>query len=295
MRRPLAALAASLLVLTAVMASTASASSSLRVGHLRRRDGPLRRARPGLPAAREHRRPPRPGQPLVVGPRDPGRDPEAAATRRPERPGVQLGHVRPDGALRDRQRDAAGLLDPRDAAVGERGEGLERRPDECPRPAAVRGRGPASLQRHVRQRGRRHPAAREPLDGVERAEQPRLPQAAVPSRRGTTWTIQSGRDYAKMCNAIVQGIKSIQRTSKVACGGTAPRGNNNPNSSRPSVSPLPFARAMKAGGAAGFRRLRPSPVLELPRGDARRRSRPASAASSRPPSRSATSTRSCRS
>jgi hypothetical protein len=71
-------------------------------------------------------------------------------------------------------------------------------------------------------------------------------------RTGTTWTIQSGRDYAKMCNAIVQGIKSIQRTSKVACGGTAPRGNNNPNSSRPSVSPLPFARAMKAGGAAGF-------------------------------------------
>jgi hypothetical protein len=71
-------------------------------------------------------------------------------------------------------------------------------------------------------------------------------------RVGKTWTIQSGRDYAKMCNAIVQGIKSIQRTSKVACGGTAPRGNNNPSSSRPSVSPLPFARAMKAGGAAGF-------------------------------------------
>ncbi len=71
-------------------------------------------------------------------------------------------------------------------------------------------------------------------------------------RVGTTWTIQSGRDYAKMCNAIVQGIKSIQRSSKVACGGTSPRGNNNPNSSRPSVSPLPFARAMKAGGAAGF-------------------------------------------
>ena len=71
-------------------------------------------------------------------------------------------------------------------------------------------------------------------------------------RSGKTWTIQSGRDYAKMCNAIVQGIKSVQRTSKVACGATAPRGNNNPNSSRPSVSPLPFLRAMKAGGAKGF-------------------------------------------
>ena len=71
-------------------------------------------------------------------------------------------------------------------------------------------------------------------------------------RTGKTWAIQSGRDYAKMCNAVVQGIKSVQRSSKVACGATGPRGNNNPNSSRPSVSPLPFARAMKAGGATGF-------------------------------------------
>ena len=71
-------------------------------------------------------------------------------------------------------------------------------------------------------------------------------------RTGKTWTIQSGRDYAKLCNAIVQGIKSVQRSSKVACGATGPRGNNNPNSSRPSVSPIPFLRAMKAGGAKGF-------------------------------------------
>jgi hypothetical protein len=71
-------------------------------------------------------------------------------------------------------------------------------------------------------------------------------------RTGKTWAIQSGRDYAKMCNAVVQGIKSVQRSSKVACGATGPRGNNNPNSSRPSVSPIPFLRAMKAGGATGF-------------------------------------------
>jgi hypothetical protein len=71
-------------------------------------------------------------------------------------------------------------------------------------------------------------------------------------RAGKTWTIQSGRDYAKICNAVVQGIKSVQRSSKVACGATGPRGNNNPNSSRPSVSPIPFLRAMKAGGAKGF-------------------------------------------
>jgi hypothetical protein len=71
-------------------------------------------------------------------------------------------------------------------------------------------------------------------------------------RAGKTWAIQSGRDYAKMCNAVVQGVKSIQRSSTVACGATGPRGNNNPNSSRPSVSPLPFLRAMKLGGAKGF-------------------------------------------
>ena len=71
-------------------------------------------------------------------------------------------------------------------------------------------------------------------------------------RAGKGWTIESGRAYAKICNAVVQGIKSVQRSSKVACGATGPRGNNNPNSSRPSVSPLPFLRAMKAGGAKGF-------------------------------------------
>jgi hypothetical protein len=71
-------------------------------------------------------------------------------------------------------------------------------------------------------------------------------------RTRTVWTIQSGRDYAKICNAVVQGVKFAQRSSKVACGATSPRGNNNPNSSRPSVSPLAFARAMKAGGARGF-------------------------------------------
>jgi Glycosyl hydrolase catalytic core len=71
-------------------------------------------------------------------------------------------------------------------------------------------------------------------------------------RSGRGWTIQSGRDYAKICNAVVQGVKSVRRSSRVACGATGPRGNNNPSSSRPSVSPIPFLRAMKAGGAKGF-------------------------------------------
>ena len=48
-------------------------------------------------------------------------------------------------------------------------------------------------------------------------------------RSGKTWVIQSGRDYARICNAIVQGVKLARRASKVACGATAPKGNNNPN------------------------------------------------------------------
>ncbi|MGH7128598.1 MAG: hypothetical protein ACREIV_08505, partial [Planctomycetaceae bacterium] len=71
-------------------------------------------------------------------------------------------------------------------------------------------------------------------------------------RKGKRWVIQSGRDYARICNAVVKGIKTVERSSKVACGATAPRGNNNPNSKRTSVSPLPFLRAMKKGGARGF-------------------------------------------
>jgi hypothetical protein len=42
------------------------------------------------------------------------------------------------------------------------------------------------------------------------------------------------------------------KRSQVACGVTAPRGNNSARSSRASVSPIPFLRAMKAAGAKGF-------------------------------------------
>ena len=65
--------------------------------------------------------------------------------------------------------------------------------------------------------------------------------------------IQSAIDYAKICNAIVKGVrKTTIGASKVACGVTGPRGNNNPNSSRPATSPLAFLRAMKKAGARGF-------------------------------------------
>lgn len=74
-------------------------------------------------------------------------------------------------------------------------------------------------------------------------------------RVGGRYVIQSARDYAKICNAVVTGVRRARPealTSKVACGVTAPRGNNRATSSRASVAPLQFARAMKAAGAKGF-------------------------------------------
>jgi hypothetical protein len=41
-------------------------------------------------------------------------------------------------------------------------------------------------------------------------------------------------------------------SERVACGGTAPRGNNNPSSTRPSISPLAFLRATKKAGLKTF-------------------------------------------
>jgi hypothetical protein len=72
-------------------------------------------------------------------------------------------------------------------------------------------------------------------------------------RVGSSWVIVSARNYAKMCNAVYSGIKLVTvGASRVACGVTGPRGNNNPRSGRASVSPVPFLRAMKAAGAKSF-------------------------------------------
>jgi Glycosyl hydrolase catalytic core len=72
-------------------------------------------------------------------------------------------------------------------------------------------------------------------------------------RVGSRWVIESAVQYAKICNAIYNGVHSTGLTSeRVACGVTAPRGNNDPSSSRPSVSPLAFLRAVKADGLVTF-------------------------------------------
>jgi Glycosyl hydrolase catalytic core len=65
---------------------------------------------------------------------------------------------------------------------------------------------------------------------------------------------QAAKNYAKICNAIVAGVHAPAALTgeKVACGVTAPRGNNNPRSRRQSISPIPFVRQMKRFGARGF-------------------------------------------
>jgi hypothetical protein len=73
------------------------------------------------------------------------------------------------------------------------------------------------------------------------------------ARSGGRWVPQAARDYARICNAIYSGIHSTSfKNEKVACGVTAPRGNNSPGSLRSSISPLVFLRAAKAAGMRRF-------------------------------------------
>jgi len=85
--------------------------------------------------------------------------------------------------------------------------------------------------------------------------EPNNPIFLTPQYRRTVsgWAIQSAVDYAKICNAIYGGIHgTLLANERVACGVTAPRGNNNPSTARPSVSPLAFLRAAKKAGLRTF-------------------------------------------
>jgi hypothetical protein len=77
---------------------------------------------------------------------------------------------------------------------------------------------------------------------------------------GGKWVVQSAVTYAKMCNAVYRGVhgvlispqKGLIKNEKVACGVTDPKGNDNPNSSRPSVDPLTFLTSAKKAGMGPF-------------------------------------------
>ncbi|MEP6909357.1 MAG: glycosyl hydrolase [Actinomycetota bacterium] len=71
----------------------------------------------------------------------------------------------------------------------------------------------------------------------------------VPAGRGH-YKLSSPRIYAQMCNSIWSGVHLTGLAGeKVACGVTAPRGNNTGTQPRASVSPLIFLRGMKRAGA----------------------------------------------
>jgi hypothetical protein len=73
------------------------------------------------------------------------------------------------------------------------------------------------------------------------------------ARIGGRWTIRSAADYAKICAAVYAGVHAVPAAGElVGCGVTGPRGNNNPLSTRPSVSPVAFLRALKSAGLRQF-------------------------------------------
>jgi hypothetical protein len=99
--------------------------------------------------------------------------------------------------------------------------------------------------------GRPLPAVRDWLAWNE----PNNPVFLTPQyqRVGGVWVMESAIQYAKICNAIYAGIHAAQVTGeRVACGGTAPRGNNQPGSARASTSPIAFLRAVKQAGLLTF-------------------------------------------
>ncbi len=72
-------------------------------------------------------------------------------------------------------------------------------------------------------------------------------------KTATGYVIQSATDYAHICNAVYNGIHgTLIAGERVACGETAPRGNNDPSSVRPSISPIAFLRAVKKAGLKTF-------------------------------------------
>src|SRR3954454_13079167 len=92
--------------------------------------------------------------------------------------------------------------------------------------------------------------------------EPNLTLGLVPQWRKVRghWIAQSAVDYARICNAVTDGIHAtLIRNERVACGVTAARGNNNPRGKRQSVSPIAFMRAMKKAGAQGFDAYAPHP------------------------------------
>ena len=106
------------------------------------------------------------------------------------------------------------------------------------------------LERFARAAALRYPSVRLWLAWNE----PNNPIFLTPQyrRAGGRWIVQSASDYARICRAIYDGVHSAGKRETVGCGATAPRGNDAPRSSRPSIDPISFLRALYATGIARF-------------------------------------------
>jgi Glycosyl hydrolase catalytic core len=85
--------------------------------------------------------------------------------------------------------------------------------------------------------------------------EPNLRLGLIPQYRKVNgrWTIASAVEYARICDAVYRGVHATGlRGRRVACGVTAPRGNNSPTSRKPSISPLAFMRAFRKAGRVPF-------------------------------------------
>jgi hypothetical protein len=75
-------------------------------------------------------------------------------------------------------------------------------------------------------------------------------------RVGGKWRIESAYQYARICNAIYDGVHSPAlgplADEQVACGVTGPKGNDAPTSKRPSVDPMSFLIAAHGFGMKTF-------------------------------------------
>ena len=79
-------------------------------------------------------------------------------------------------------------------------------------------------------------------------------------RVGKHWRVESAFQYAKICNAVYNGVHSVTISAtqgtvqgeQVACGVTGPKGNDAPRSKRPSVDPLTFLTSAKRFGMKRF-------------------------------------------
>jgi hypothetical protein len=145
------------------------------------------------------------------------------------------------------------------------------------RPANVAPRNPEDLRKFAFAAAKRYSGSFVPAKEKTKLpavklwlawNEPNNPINLTPQYRrvGSKWVVQAAVDYAKICAAIYTGVHGTRLGGeRVACGATAPHGNNAPRSIRPSVSPLAFLRALKKAGLKSFDAYAHHPYYGSPR------------------------------